>query len=62
MKITGIRALVVAAPSHRNQIVVKAATDRPELYGWGEATLEWETRSPARARAQIDDNSIRRTT
>jgi galactonate dehydratase len=44
MKITGIRALVVAAPPHRNWIFVKVETDQPGLYGWGEATLEWKTR------------------
>jgi galactonate dehydratase len=29
----------------RNWILVKVRTDEPELYGWGEATLEWHTRS-----------------
>jgi galactonate dehydratase len=29
----------------RNWIFVKVLTDQPGLYGWGEATLEWHTRS-----------------
>jgi len=29
----------------RNWIFVKVITDDPGLYGWGEATLEWHTRS-----------------
>jgi galactonate dehydratase len=29
----------------RNWIFVKIHTDQPGLYGWGEATLEWHTRS-----------------
>jgi len=44
MKITGIETLVVHA-IHRNWIFVKVLTDQPGLYGWGEATLEWKTRS-----------------
>lgn len=44
MKITRVKAVVVAAPPHRNWIFVKVETDQPGLYGWGEATLEWKTR------------------
>lgn len=44
MKITRVRALVVAAPPHRNWVFVKVETDQPGLHGWGEATLEWKTR------------------
>ncbi|MDP6403553.1 MAG: D-galactonate dehydratase, partial [SAR202 cluster bacterium] len=29
----------------RNWIFVKVLTDEPGLFGWGEATLEWHTRS-----------------
>jgi galactonate dehydratase len=29
----------------RNWVFVKVVTDQPGLYGWGEATLEWHTRS-----------------
>jgi galactonate dehydratase len=29
----------------RNWIFVKVLTDQPGLWGWGEATLEWHTRS-----------------
>jgi galactonate dehydratase len=44
MKITGIETLVCHARM-RNWIFVKVLTDQPGLYGWGEATLEWHTRS-----------------
>ena len=44
MKITGIETLVCNARM-RNWIFVKVLTDQPGLYGWGEATLEWHTRS-----------------
>jgi galactonate dehydratase len=36
----------------RNWIFVRVETDRPGLYGWGEATLEWKTRAVVGA---IDD-------
>lgn len=29
----------------RNWVLVRVETDQPGLYGWGEATLEWKTRS-----------------
>lgn len=44
MKITGIETLVCHARM-RNWIFVKIITDQPGLIGWGEATLEWHTRS-----------------
>src|SRR5688572_28700141 len=44
MKITAIETLVCHARM-RNWIFVKVVTDQPGLVGWGEATLEWHTRS-----------------
>ena len=44
MKITAIETLVCHARM-RNWIFVKVLTDQPGLFGWGEATLEWHTRS-----------------
>ncbi len=44
MKITGITTHVCNARM-RNWIFVKVLTDQDGLYGWGEATLEWHTRS-----------------
>lgn len=44
MKITDIKTIVCNARM-RNWIFVKVITDQPGLYGWGEATLEWHTRS-----------------
>ncbi|TZF84022.1 galactonate dehydratase [Pedobacter sp. BS3] len=44
MKITAIETLVCHAKM-RNWIFVKVITDQPGLWGWGEATLEWHTRS-----------------
>jgi galactonate dehydratase len=44
MKITRIESHVCHARM-RNWIFVKVVTDQPGLYGWGEATLEWHTRS-----------------
>lgn len=44
MKITAIETKVCHARM-RNWIFVKVITDQPGLYGWGEATLEWHTRS-----------------
>jgi len=44
MKITKIETLVCHARM-RNWIFVKVITDQPGLWGWGEATLEWHTRS-----------------
>lgn len=53
MKITEIKTIVCNARM-RNWIFVKVITDQPGLYGWGEATLEWHTRSVVGA---IDDIS-----
>jgi galactonate dehydratase len=44
MKIVAIETLVCHAKM-RNWIFVKVITDQPGLWGWGEATLEWHTRS-----------------
>lgn len=44
MKITAIETLVCHARM-RNWIFVKVLTDQDGLFGWGEATLEWHTRS-----------------
>lgn len=44
MKITSIETLVCNARM-RNWIFVKVNTDQPGLWGWGEATLEWHSRS-----------------
>ena len=44
MKITAIHTLVCHARM-RNWVFVKVETDQPGLIGWGEATLEWHTRS-----------------
>jgi galactonate dehydratase len=44
MKITSITPIVCNARM-RNWIFVKVLTDQPGLWGWGEATLEWHTRS-----------------
>ena len=44
MKITQIETLVCHARM-RNWVFVKVVTDQPGLIGWGEATLEWHTRS-----------------
>jgi galactonate dehydratase len=44
MKITAIKPLVCNARM-RNWVFVKIETDQPGLVGWGEATLEWHTRS-----------------
>lgn len=44
MRVTRIATLVVNAVM-RNWVFVRVETDRPGLYGWGEATLEWKTRA-----------------
>lgn len=44
MKITSIESIVCHARM-RNWIFIKVVTDQPGLFGWGEATLEWHTRS-----------------
>jgi galactonate dehydratase len=44
MKIVAVETHVCHARM-RNWVFVKVVTDQPGLYGWGEATLEWHTRS-----------------
>lgn len=44
MKITGIKTVVVNAEM-RNWVFVKVETDAAGLFGWGEASLEWKTKS-----------------
>ncbi len=44
MKIEKIETFVCHARM-RNWVFVKVITDQPGLFGWGEATLEWHTRS-----------------
>ena len=44
MKISRLKTIVVNAEM-RNWVFVKVETDVPGLYGWGEASLEWKTRS-----------------
>lgn len=44
MKIQAVRTLVVNAEM-RNWVFVRVDTDQDGLYGWGEASLEWKTRS-----------------
>jgi galactonate dehydratase len=51
LKIVNIRSVIVHAEM-RNRIFVRVETDQDGLFGWGEATLEWKTRSVAGA---IDD-------
>jgi galactonate dehydratase len=48
MKITAVKTIVVNAEM-RNWVFVKVETDQAGLYGWGEASLEWKTRSVAGA-------------
>jgi galactonate dehydratase len=44
LKITTVKTVVVHAQM-RNWVFVKVETDQAGLYGWGEASLEWKTRS-----------------
>jgi galactonate dehydratase len=44
VRITAIETCVVNAEM-RNWVFVRVTTDQPGLVGWGEATLEWKTRS-----------------
>lgn len=44
MKITAVKTVVVNARM-RNWVFVKIETDQAGLWGWGEASLEWKTRS-----------------
>ena len=43
MKIIDIKTTIVNAEM-RNWVFVKVITDS-DLYGWGEATVEWKTRA-----------------
>ncbi len=52
MRITAIETLVCNARM-RNWIFVKVLTDQSGLWGWGEATLEWHTRSVVGAVADL---------
>jgi len=54
MKISRIETLVVNADL-RNWVFVKVVTDVPGLHGWGEATLEWKTRSVVSAVVDLSD-------
>jgi galactonate dehydratase len=44
VKITSLKTIIVNAQM-RNWLFVNIQTDTPGLYGWGEASLEWKTRS-----------------
>jgi galactonate dehydratase len=44
MKITRLKTVVVNAEM-RNWVFCKVETDQPGLFGWGEGSLEWKTRS-----------------
>ncbi len=44
MRITALKTLVVNAEM-RNWVFVKVETSDSGLYGWGECSLEWKTRS-----------------
>ena len=48
MKITKLKAVICNAEM-RNWVFVKLETDVAGLYGWGECSLEWKTRSVAGA-------------
>lgn len=54
MKITSIETMVCHARM-RNWVFVKVMTDQPGLWGWGEATLEWHTRSVVGAIEDISE-------
>jgi len=53
LKITKIETIVVNAEM-RNWIFVKVCTDQDGLYGWGEASLNWKTKTVVSA---VDDLS-----
>ncbi len=52
MKIVDVTTVVVNA-NLRNWVFVKVTTDEPGLVGWGEASLEWKTRSVVGAVADL---------
>jgi galactonate dehydratase len=53
MKITAVNTVVVNAEM-RNWVFVKVQTDQDGLVGWGEASLEWKTRSVVGAVADFE--------
>ena len=53
MKITAVETHVCNAKM-RNWVFVRVLTDEPEISGWGEATLEWHTRSVVGAIADLE--------
>lgn len=53
MKIAAVKTVIVNAQM-RNWIFVKVETDQAGLWGWGEASLEWKTRSVAGAVADLE--------
>jgi galactonate dehydratase len=53
MKITRVSTVVVNAQM-RNWVFVKVETDQAGLFGWGEASLEWKTRSLVGAVADFE--------
>jgi len=50
--VRGVEAIVVNAEM-RNWVFVKVTTSEPELVGWGEATLEWQTQGVVGAIADL---------
>ena len=54
MKITAVETHVCNAKM-RNWVFVRVLTDEPEISGWGEATLEWHTRSVVGAIGDLED-------
>lgn len=54
MKITAIRSIVVNA-GFRNWVFVRVDTDQQGLWGIGEATLEWKTRSVVAAIEELGE-------
>src|SRR5438093_1955421 len=53
MKIIDIKTVVVNAQM-RNWVFVKVETDQAGLFGWGEGSLEWKTRSVVAAVADFE--------
>ena len=54
MKITAVESHVCDARM-RNWIFVRVLTDEPEIYGWGEATLEWHTAGVVGALEELEE-------
>jgi galactonate dehydratase len=53
VKITAVETHVCNAQM-RNWVFVRVLTDEPEIVGWGEATLEWHTRSVVGAVSDLE--------